>query len=877
MKSQEVRQKFLDFFASKAHNIAQSAPIVLKDDPTLMFTNAGMNQFKDIFLGHAAVKNPRVADTQKCLRVSGKHNDLDEVGVDTYHHTMFEMLGNWSFGDYFKKEAIAWAWELLTEVYKINKDILYVTVFEGDEKDGLDFDGESYDIWKQYVTEDRIIRGNKKDNFWEMGDQGPCGPSSEIHVDLRGEEERAAIPGASLVNKDHPQVIEIWNLVFMQYNRRADGSLENLPSQHVDTGMGFERLCRVLAGKSSNYDTDIFTPYIASLEVMSGKKYGEEEKVDIAFRVVADHVRAVAFAVADGQLPSNGGAGYVIRRILRRAVRYGYSFLDMRDPFIYRLVEVLEREMGDSYPEIRASRRLIENVIREEELSFLNTLEKGLVRLSQIMEDVKEGSMISGDKVFELYDTYGFPLDLTSLLAREAGREIDEKGFEEHMAAQKERARRAAASQVDDWEILSEDASCHFIGYDALECDVKISKYRRVENKKGAFYQLVFPVTPFYAESGGQVGDTGYLLSENGVKVEIINTVKENNLPLHIIKKLPEGVNLTGVFHACVDKERRAAITANHSATHLLQKALRTVLGTHVEQKGSSVGPEGLRFDFSHFSKMTPEEIQKVEDLVNEDIVAGYPLVENRAVAYDEAVAQGAMALFGEKYGDAVRTIKFGDSHELCGGTHVDNTMRVRLFKILSEGGIAAGIRRVEAVTGEKALDYYKKKEVELQVLRDIFKGNRDLEKAALSMVMENDKLKKEVESFMIQKLQGIKEDMLRAVQTVGDVNFMYRTVELDPLFVKNLMFELGKSQTNLFVVVGNKENNYKVSISVYISKELAQERGLHAGKIIKQLAACIGGNGGGQEFYATAGGKTPDGLQDAYIMAEKILTGEIQ
>ena len=877
MKSQEVRQKFLDFFASKAHHIAQSAPIVLKDDPTLMFTNAGMNQFKDIFLGHADVKYPRVADTQKCLRVSGKHNDLDEVGVDTYHHTMFEMLGNWSFGDYFKKEAIAWAWELLTEVYKINKDILYVTVFEGDEKEGLGFDSESYDIWKQYVGQDRIIRGNKKDNFWEMGDQGPCGPSSEIHVDLRSESERAAISGASLVNKDHPQVIEIWNLVFMQYNRRADGSLENLPSHHVDTGMGFERLCRVLAGKTSNYDTDIFTPYISALEVMSGKKYGEDEKIDIAIRVVADHVRAVAFAVADGQMPSNGGAGYVIRRILRRAVRYGYSFLDMREPFMYRLVEVLDKEMGDSYPEIRASRHLIENVIREEELSFLNTLEKGLVRLSQILQDVAEGGMINGDKVFELYDTYGFPLDLTSLLAREAGREIDVKEFEEHMAAQKERARRAAASQVDDWEILSEDATCRFIGYDTLECDVKISKYRRVENKKGTFYQLVFPVTPFYAESGGQVGDTGYLEAENGVKVEIINTVKENNLPLHIIKKLPEGVNLTGVFHACVDKARRAATTANHSATHLLQKALREVLGTHVEQKGSSVGPEGLRFDFSHFSKMTPEEIQRVEDLVNKDIVEGYPLVENRAMKYEDAVKEGAMALFGEKYGDAVRTIKFGDSHELCGGTHVDNTMRVRLFKILSEGGIAAGIRRIEAVTGEKALEYYKKKEIELQVIRDIFKGNRDVEKAALAMVFENDKLKKEVESFMIQKLQGIKEDMLRSAQSIGDVTFMYRTVELDPIFVKNLMFELGKDKANQFIVVGNKENNYKVSISVYISKELAQAKGWHAGKIVKQLAVCIGGNGGGQEFYATAGGKTADGLQEAYIMAEKIITGEAE
>lgn len=877
MKSQEVRQKFLDFFASKAHHIAQSAPIVLKDDPTLMFTNAGMNQFKDIFLGHAAVKYPRVADTQKCLRVSGKHNDLDEVGVDTYHHTMFEMLGNWSFGDYFKKEAIAWAWELLTEVYKISPDILYVTVFEGDEKEGLGFDSESYDIWKQYVGQDRIIRGNKKDNFWEMGDQGPCGPSSEIHVDLRSESERAAISGASLVNKDHPQVIEIWNLVFMQYNRRADGSLENLPSHHVDTGMGFERLCRVLAGKTSNYDTDIFTPYISALEVMSGKKYGEDEKIDIAIRVVADHVRAVAFAVADGQMPSNGGAGYVIRRILRRAVRYGYSFLDMREPFMYRLVEVLDKEMGDSYPEIRASRHLIENVIREEELSFLNTLEKGLVRLSQILQDVAEGGMINGDKVFELYDTYGFPLDLTSLLAREAGREIDVKGFEEHMAAQKERARRAAASQVDDWEILSEDATCRFIGYDTLECDVKISKYRRVENKKGTFYQLVFPVTPFYAESGGQVGDTGYLEAENGVKVEIINTVKENNLPLHIIKKLPEGVNLTGVFHACVDKARRAATTANHSATHLLQKALREVLGTHVEQKGSSVGPEGLRFDFSHFSKMTPEEIQRVEDLVNKDIVEGYPLVENRAMKYEDAVKEGAMALFGEKYGDAVRTIKFGDSYELCGGTHVDNTMRVRLFKILSEGGIAAGIRRIEAVTGEKALEYYKKKEIELQVIRDIFKGNRDVEKAALAMVFENDKLKKELETFMIQKIQGIKEDMLRSAQSIGDVTFMYRTVELDPIFVKNLMFELGKDKANQFIVVGNKENNYKVSISVYISKELAQAKGWHAGKIVKQLAVCIGGNGGGQEFYATAGGKIADGLQEAYIMAEKIITGEAE
>ena len=871
MKSQEVRRLFLDFFASKSHHVEQSAPIVLKDDPTLMFTNAGMNQFKDIFLGNAVAKYPRATDTQKCLRVSGKHNDLEEVGVDTYHHTMFEMLGNWSFGDYFKSEAIEWAWELLTQVYKIDPSIIYVTVFEGDKKENLEFDTQAYDLWKRFVPEDRIIRGNKHDNFWEMGDQGPCGPSSEIHVDLRSEEEKAAVKGADLVNKDHPQVIEIWNLVFMQYNRKADGSLEPLPHNHVDTGMGFERLCRVLEGKHSNYDTDIFAPYIHALEQMSGKKYGEDLQTDIAIRVISDHIRAVAFAIADGQLPTNNGAGYVIRRILRRAVRYGYSFLSLKEPFFYRLVDVIDREMGDSFPEIRSSRRLIENVIREEELSFLNTLEKGLSRLEQIIQESADKT-VSGEKVFELYDTYGFPLDLTALLAKEKGYQVDIEGFEKNMEEQKQRARKAAVSKIDDWEILSDDTGSIFIGYDTLECEVKISKYRRVENKKGSFYQVVFPVTPFYGESGGQVGDTGYLVAPNDTKIDILGTIKENNLPIQIIKSLPSGVDLTGTFHAVVDRQRRNATAANHSATHLLQKALRTVLGTHVEQKGSAVGPEGLRFDFSHFAKMTEEELKKVEDLVNEDVKEGYQLKENRGVKYSDAIADGAMALFSEKYGDSVRTIRFGQSIELCGGTHVDNTMRIRLFKILSEGGIAAGIRRIEAITGDVAIDYYKKKEAELNIIRDVFKGNRDLEKAAMNVIMENEDLKKELGGFMKEKLSVIKENIKRSIQSIGDVNFVYSTVELDPAFVKNLLFELDGEVDNLFAVIGNKENSYKISVSVIISKNLTKPKGWHAGKIVKELAACIGGNGGGQEFYATAGGKDSDGLSEAYVKAEEIV-----
>lgn len=873
MKSQEVRKQFLEFFSSKGHHIETSAPIVLKDDPTLMFTNAGMNQFKDIFLGLAPVKFPRVADTQKCLRVSGKHNDLEEVGVDTYHHTMFEMLGNWSFGDYFKEEAIEWAWELLTKVYKIDPSILYVTVFEGDAKEGLEKDVEAYEIWKKYVPEDHIVMGNKHDNFWEMGDQGPCGPSSEIHVDLRAETERKNVPGSSLVNKDHPQVIEIWNLVFMQYNRRADGSLEPLPARCVDTGMGFERLCRTLEGKSSNYDTDIFTPYIHALEKMSGKVYGKDEKTDIAIRVIADHIRAVAFAIADGQLPTNGGAGYVIRRILRRAVRYGYSFLDFREPFMYRLVEVMDKEMGDSFPELRASRKLIESVVREEELSFLSTLEKGLTRLSQIVADTK-GKEISGEKAFELYDTYGFPLDLTELLAKESGYSVDTKGFEEQMQAQKERARAAAVTKVDDWEILTDDTGSEFVGYDTLECEVKISKYRRVENKKGVFYQLVFPVTPFYAESGGQAGDVGYIEDEKGNRTEILRTMKENNAPVHIVKKLPEGVNLTSTFKAVVDKEKRMASACNHSATHLLHKALRTVLGAHVEQKGSAVGPDGLRFDFSHFSKLTDEELHRVEDLVNEDIKAGYTLEENRCADYKEAVSGGVIALFSEKYGDQVRTVRFGDSYELCGGTHVDNTLRIRLFKILSEGAIAAGIRRIEAITADEAIGYYKGREKELSVIRDIFKGNRDIEKAAMTLVAENANLHKEVEGFMRQKMTRLKEDLKRSMQHIGDCSFVAGVVELDPLLVKTLIFEIGNEVDNAFVVIGNKENNYKVGISVLISKDLAKEHGWHAGNIVRELAKFIDGGGGGQEFYATAGGKKPDGLLEVLAKAEDIVKG---
>ncbi len=705
MKSQEIRSKFLEFFKSNQHLIVPSAPMVLKDDPTLMFVNSGMAPFKEYFLGNAQPKNKRIADTQKCLRVSGKHNDLEEVGYDTYHHTLFEMLGNWSFGDYFKKEAIAWAWELLTEVYGIDKDILYVTVFEGDKEDDVEMDKEALNFWKAIVPEDRILFGNKKDNFWEMGEQGPCGPCSEIHVDIRSEEEKAKISGRELVNKDHPQVVEIWNLVFIQYNRKADGSLENLPNKHIDTGMGFERLCMVLQGVQSNYDTDVFTPIIREIETITNTEYGKSTEIDVAIRVIADHLRAVAFSIADGQLPSNTGAGYVIRRILRRAVRYGFTFLNKKEPFIYRLIDVLSEKMGPAFPELKSQKQLIENVIKEEEASFLRTLDQGLVLLNRIVEESKSKT-ISGEKAFELYDTYGFPIDLTALILNEKGLALDEKGFNEELQKQKNRSRAASEMSTGDWTVLSNDAEEEFIGYDTLEAQVRITRYRKVTSKKdGELYQLVFNLTPFYPEGGGQVGDKGYLEDVHGDVVYIIDTKKENNVIIHFAKNLPKHLNET--FKAVVDAKQRYRTQCNHSATHLLHQALREVLGDHVEQKGSAVHSKSLRFDFSHFAKLTAEELRDVENFVNSRIEGKLPLQENRNVPMEQAMEEGAMALFGEKYGDTVRTIRFGQSIELCGGTHVKNTADIWHFKIVSESAIASGIRRIEAITNDAVKDFY--------------------------------------------------------------------------------------------------------------------------------------------------------------------------
>ena len=744
MTSEAIRQQFLDFFKSKSHAIVPSAPMVVKNDPTLMFTNAGMNQFKEYFLGHKAAKDTRVADTQKCLRVSGKHNDLEEVGMDTYHHTMFEMLGNWSFGDYFKKEAIEWAWELLTKVYKVDKKLLYVTIFEGDATDGLERDNEAYGYWKELIDEDRILNGDKKDNFWEMGDQGPCGPCSEIHVDLRPYEEKIKIPGKDLVNQDHPQVVEIWNLVFMQFNRKADGSLEKLPAQHVDTGMGFERLCMVLQGKQSNYDTDVFTPLIREIEAITHSTYGKDEKKDVAIRVIADHIRAVAFSIADGQLPSNSGAGYVIRRILRRAIRYGFTFLDTKEPFIYKLVPTLVKRMGKAFPELSTEKNLITNVIREEEQSFLRTLEQGLVLLENVIQHSKEKT-ISGNKAFELYDTYGFPIDLTALILRERGFELDEAGFEAALKEQKERSREATKMETGDWVVLHKDSEEEFIGYDTLETQIKITKYRKITTKKdGELYQLVFNLTPFYPEGGGQVGDKGYLEAANGEVVYIVDTKKENNLIIHFAKNLPRHPEAT--FKAVVDQKQRARTASNHTATHLLHQALRNVLGDHVAQKGSMVHSRYLRFDFSHFSKLTDTELQKVEDFVNARIREGIALDEQRNIPYQEAIDAGAMALFGEKYGDTVRMIKFGKSMELCGGTHVPNTNDVWHFIITSESSVASGIRRIEAITGDAAKHYFEERAEAYKEVQQLFNNTSDPISAIQKLQDENHQLQKELQ-----------------------------------------------------------------------------------------------------------------------------------
>jgi len=848
MKSQDIRSKFLSFFEEKKHSIVPSAPMVLKDDPTLMFVNSGMAPFKEYFLGNAEPKNTRLTDSQKCLRVSGKHNDLEEVGYDTYHHTLFEMLGNWSFGDYFKKEAIAWAWELLVDVYKIDKDILYVTVFEGsDDDDNLELDTEAYDIWKQFISEDRILKGNKKDNFWEMGEQGPCGPCSEIHVDIRSAEEKAKVDGKSLVNMDHPQVVEIWNLVFMQYNRKANGSLEPLPNKHIDTGMGFERLCMVLQNVQSNYDTDVFTPIIREIEATTDKDYGKDEKVDVAIRVISDHVRAVAFSIADGQLPSNTGAGYVIRRILRRAIRYAFTFLDKKEPFIYRLVDVLSKKMGTAFPELKAQKQLIENVIKEEEASFLRTLDQGLLLLDRIIETTN-GKEILGSKVFELKDTYGFPEDLTDLILREKGYTYNVAEFKAELKKQKERGRESSA-------LTSEDC-------DTLETKVKITRYRKVTSKKdGEMYQLVFNLTPFYAEGGGQVGDKGYLEDINGDVSYIVDTKRENNVIIHLTKNLPKHLNES--FKAAVDGKQRNRTECNHTATHLLHQALREVLGDHVEQKGSAVHSKYLRFDFSHFSKVTVEQLRDVENFVNARIDGKLTLQENRNVPMEKALEEGAMALFGEKYGDTVRTIRFGQSMELCGGTHVKNTADIWHFKITSEGAVASGIRRIEAITNDAVKDFYFENNRAYFEMKDLLNNAKEPVKALQNLQSENTDLKKQIDGLLKDKAKNIIGDLKNELTEINGIQFLSKKIDLDAAGIKDVCFKLGENQTNLFLLFATEQNG-KALLSCYISKELVAEKGLNAGTVVRELGKHIQGGGGGQPFFATAGGKNPEGIQAA-------------
>jgi alanyl-tRNA synthetase len=870
MKSQEIRSKFLDFFKDKGHKIVVSAPMVIKDDPTLMFTNAGMNQFKEFFLGNTVPKSTRVTDTQKCLRVSGKHNDLEEVGKDTYHHTMFEMLGNWSFGDYFKEDAIAWGWEFLTEVCKIDKTSLYVTVFEGSkDADNLDQDSEALDLWKKIVPESQILFGNKKDNFWEMGDQGPCGPCSEIHVDIRSDAEKAKVSGALLVNMDHPQVVEIWNLVFMQYNRKANGTLEPLPAKHVDTGMGFERLCMVMQNVQSNYDTDVFTPIIREIEAITSGVYGKDEKINIAIRVIADHIRAVAFSIADGQLPSNTGAGYVIRRILRRAIRYGFTFLDTKEPFMYRLVNVLCNTMGEAFPELKSQKQLIENVIKEEENSFLKTLDQGLVLLDSIIENTK-GKQVDGRKAFELYDTYGFPIDLTALILSERGLDLDEKGFDVAMQEQKNRSRSASEVSKEDWTVLLNDAEQEFVGYDYLEANVKLVKYRKVTSKKdGEQFQLVFNLTPFYAEGGGQVGDKGYLEQSNGDVVYVIDTKKENNEIIHITKNLPNNTEET--FKAVVDQKQRLRTEANHTATHLLHQALREILGTHVEQKGSAVHSKYLRFDFSHFSKVTADQLKEVEQFVNARIAGNLVLEESRNVPMQQAIEQGAMALFGEKYGDAVRTIRFGKSVELCGGTHVKNTGDIWHFKIKSEGAVASGIRRIEAITSDAVKDFYTENDQTLSEVKSVLNNAKDPLKAVTSLQEENAKLKKEIEGLLKDKAKNLKGDLLNEIETINGIDFLAKKVDLDASGIKDLSFEMGSNKTNLFLLLAS-ENNGKAVLSCYISKELVASKDKSAVTVVRELGKYIQGGGGGQAFFATAGGKNPAGIDEAIANAKAYL-----
>ncbi|MCX6247704.1 MAG: alanine--tRNA ligase [Bacteroidetes bacterium] len=887
MNSQTVRQTFLDYFRSKEHTIIPSAPMVIKDDPTLMFTNAGMNQFKDIFLGNKEAKYTRVADTQKCLRVSGKHNDLEEVGHDTYHHTMFEMLGNWSFGDYFKKDAIEWGWELLTEVYKIDKSRLYVTVFEGDAADGLAKDQEAYDFWKLWIPEERILLGSRKDNFWEMGDTGPCGPCSEIHVDIRDDRERKKVPGSELVNKGNPLVIEVWNLVFIEFNRLSNGQLVPLPAKHVDTGMGFERLCMVMQKKKSNYDTDVFQPLIGAIPQKSGIPYGTDPKADVAMRVIADHLRAIAFAITDGQLPSNVKAGYVIRRILRRAVRYGYTFLDLKDPFIHEFVPVLVDQLGEVFPELKKQKELVVNVIREEETAFLRTLATGIQKFNAYLESNKKVAtdiphpkshiphpskpVIDGAFAFELYDTYGFPIDLTRLMANEAGWEVDMEGFSKGLADQKSRSRQAAQVDTADWVILnSESLGNTFVGYDTLSCETGIVRYRKVTSKEGEFFHAVLDQTPFYAESGGQVGDRGWL--ESGEKrYEVTNTFREHDLIIHVMKSLPEEVSLP--VTATVDASKRRSTANNHSATHLLHAALRQVLGTHVEQKGSLVDEDHLRFDFTHFAKVTDEEIRKVEEIVNRKIWENVELIEDRSMPIEMAKEMGAMALFGEKYGDTVRVVVFDRSFsiELCGGTHVPSTGQIGLVKIVSEGAIAAGIRRIEAITGEKALEYYTERIALLEEVSEMLKNPKDLVRGVKNLLEENQELKKVAAGFEKLKLNEIREALASRIQNRGDINFLAEKVELGADAAKELAFDLGKTIDNLFLVLAS-ENEGKANLTVMISENLVKEKGYNAATIIRELAKEIQGGGGGQPHIATAGGKNPAGIPAALLKAEALL-----
>ena len=866
----EIRKSFFDFFEKKGHQIVPSAPMVVKDDPTLMFINAGMNQFKDFFLGNEIPQSRKIANSQKCLRVSGKHNDLDEVGVDTYHHTMFEMLGNWSFGDYFKAEAIEMAWELLTEVYELPKERLYVTVFEGDTKDGVSVDQESIDLWKNHIDSDRIIKASKKDNFWEMGDIGPCGPCTEIHIDLRNDDERIKKDGKELINEDHPQVIEIWNIVFIQYNRNADKSLINLPETHVDTGMGLERLAMALQGKQSNYDIDLFQSIIKKIESLSGIQYGKSEETDIALRVIADHIRAISFSIADGQIPSNTGAGYVIRRILRRAVRYAYQTLDLKEPFMGELVPVLSQQMSVAYPELKTQAVIIKKVVTEEEQNFHRTLAQGIKRMDQLIKKcaAKNDCSIQGEDVFELYDTYGFPLDLTSLIARENKLSIDEKGFNKALNAQKDRSRKASNIEVQDWVIVNDSKGSIFIGYDELEADVKILKYREINQKGKIFYQLVLDKTPFYPEGGGQIGDQGLLIYGDN-STPVFDTKKENNLIVHFTKELPK--DLTQKFKAIVNISKRNNSAKNHTATHLLHHALKAVLGAHVEQKGSLVQPNSLRFDFSHFSKVNAEELENIENLVLQNIEANIALEEYRNMPIDEAKEMGATALFGEKYGEEVRVIKFDDSIELCGGTHVASTNTIGMFKIINETAVASGIRRIEAICGDAANTYFRERTLKYEAAASLLNKPKNLEQSVQDLLTKNQELLKQIENLQKGNAKRIKETLRDKTRTVKDINFLSAIVELPSSSVKDILFQLKAELDNFAGVIGNIDGD-KCGLHIILSDNLVKEKSFNASKWIKETSHHIQGGGGGQSFYAAAGGRNASGLKQAIEYIEGLI-----